>query len=119
MNKWEHVCVTLPNLTDTYQIGFTATGNYGYGVTLDMITVRTGVEDGIEEVASTKPAISVYPNPATDYINVSRAGNDEMFIYNVFGSLVKSTNENRIDVSGFAPGVYTLKTTEGTVKFVK
>ena len=119
MNHWDREWITLPNLTDTYQIGFTATGNYGYGVTLDMITVRTWGEAGIEEVSSTKPAISVYPNPATDYINVSRAGNDEMFIYNVFGSLVKSTNENRIDVSGFAPVVYTVKTSEGTVKFVK
>lgn len=120
MNVWRVKTFNLPpDLTDTYQIGFWARGNYGYGVTLDMITVKARAPEGITEMTSAQSAISVYPNPATDHITVIRNNNDEMFIYNVFGSLVKSTNENIINVSDFAPGVYFIKTSEGTVKFVK
>ena len=119
MNQWSSENISLPDLTDTYQIGFWAKGNWGFGVTLDLITIKAWTPEGINEMTSAQSTISAYPNPATDHITVIRNNNDEMFIYNVFGSLVKSTNENIINVSDFAPGVYFIKTSEGTVKFVK
>ena len=72
---------------------------------------------GISENEQTN--FSIYPNPASDYIFVNRESNDEIFIYNAAGSLVKSSNENRIDVSALSHGVYTVKCGNSTVKFVK
>ena len=114
---WQAASYFLPNLSNEYQIGFYAIGHYGYGVTIDDINVYLPV--GISETEEENNAISVYPNPAKEFIAVERKANDEIFIYNIYGSLVKRTFDSRIDVSGFTPGIYTVRTSEGTVKFVK
>ena len=118
-NDWENVKLALPDLTDNYQIAFRATGHYGYGAIFDWPEVKAWFSTGVNDIASENAKFSVYPNPATDYIFVDREGNDEIFIYNAFGSLVKSSRENRISVSDLASGIYVVKTSEGSVKFVK
>lgn len=112
--EWTTKTITLPG-NDQYQIAFEATTNYGFGILLDDICVE--VPTGVEENESV-PVFSVYPNPANDYITVNRTGNDEIFIYNAMGSLVKSSNENHINISNLAPGFYTVKSSEGTAKIV-
>jgi hypothetical protein len=67
---------------------------------------------GIEDVATTEAAI--YPNPATDVININTDENVlRVEVFNMQGQLVKVvTGEvNQISVNGLANGVYTLKLT--------
>lgn len=104
----------MPNLINTYQIVFPTTGNWGYGVTLDLIKLFAYESVGVKEL-SAGTTISVYSNYASDYIFVNREGNDEIFIYDTFRSLIKSSRENRISISDLASGIYVVKTSEGTV----
>ena len=56
--------------------------------------------------------MSVYPNPATDYIAVSNAnGIDSVVIYNELGSVVANEqccgeNEMIVETAGFETGTY-------------
>jgi len=59
-------------------------------------------------------AISLYPNPASDFISISGLANEvEIEIYDTLGKkiLVKAigSNQNKIDVSQLKPGVYLFK----------
>lgn len=68
----------------------------------------------------------IYPNPATDYIDVSML-NDKIFnsinIYNVFGKkiIAQSINKDniRIDVSKLSSGIYFAEITDGVIKNIK
>ena len=72
--------------------------------------------------------LSVYPNPATDVLNISLSNGtsiETVNIYNVSGKLVNNTklNGNQIDISQLNNGVYMVEvlTANGTfkTKFVK
>jgi len=68
--------------------------------------------------------ISVYPNPAQDYLNIKTDGinlNDtDIHIYDVVGKKVHASITNsRIDVSALAKGVYLIKITVGEDYVVK
>ncbi len=72
--------------------------------------------------------ISVFPNPATDYLNITGLSDNVQAIsmYSITGALVQEirTNVNRIDVSGLQAGVYFLSIVDAegevmTQKFVK
>lgn len=69
--------------------------------------------------------VKIYPNPVTDILNVVlNSANIKLTIYNSLGSKIveKFAYENivRIDVRNYAPGVYILKTGDGSVvKFIK
>ncbi len=73
---------------------------------------------------------NLYPNPASDYINISLTGASSevtVRIFDVRGSMVKSqvlnASENRIDVSTLAKGIYMVSVGEGkeisTKRFIK
>ncbi|MDO5615359.1 MAG: zinc-dependent metalloprotease [Cruoricaptor ignavus] len=71
-----------------------------------------------------KSDISVYPNPANDYIYIKLKNNDGLKIYNTSGQLVYSAilnkGENKIDISTFPPGIYLLTTSSGnSLKIIK
>jgi|GEM_PF-4161386 len=73
----------------------------------------------------------VYPNPATDYIDIAVAGNrsinDVVNVYDVLGNVVLSTSAGtpsegghiRLDVSGLAAGVYFVRVGGKMYDFVK
>jgi len=72
--------------------------------------------------------ITVYPNPATDYINIAGLSDDvqSVSVYSITGALVKNVvlTSNRIDVATLESGIYFLSviTDNGEVttkKFVK
>lgn len=69
--------------------------------------------------------IKVYPNPVKDILNVVlNIPNTKLTIYNSLGSKIAERfafeNIAKIDVSRYAPGVYILKTGDGSVvKFIK
>jgi len=57
--------------------------------------------------------ISIYPNPATDYIMTLTSGRGMLYIYDITGKLVKSTlifnPQQVIDISNLSKGVYIVR----------
>lgn len=96
------------NAEDGTQI-FKDNGKFGAQATY-MLDVTTPA--GVEDVVTTET--TVYPNPATDVININTADNVlRVEIFNMQGQLVKmETGEmNSISVKDLANGMYTLKLT--------
>ncbi len=59
-----------------------------------------------------KETVSVYPNPAKDYIQISGLSIAQNQLYNLNGNLVQTTNSDKIDISSLSKGVYLLQTTD-------
>ncbi|MEH6538237.1 MAG: LamG-like jellyroll fold domain-containing protein [Psychroserpens sp.] len=69
-------------------------------------------------------SITLFPNPTTDYIQLSNFTNKEDYIiYNILGSKIKDSNishNEKIDVRNLTNGLYFLKFDNGTtLKFIK
>ena len=99
----------------------TSNGQYiDFTVNVVLHYVNDGVgENGLE-------TISVYPNPACDFISVGVSqclSIQHVEIYNCLGQKVVSSNETEINVSALEPGIYFVRiTAEGktvTNRFVK
>jgi polyhydroxybutyrate depolymerase len=80
---------------------------------------------GINE-RSIRPLIKIYPNPAKTELTLGIPQNDknEVLISNLFGQVVVRTqNQNRIDISNLTSGIYIVTITQGqneyTQKFIK
>ncbi|UEQ77561.1 T9SS type A sorting domain-containing protein [Chryseobacterium arthrosphaerae] len=79
-----------------------------------------------KEIKKEQP-VSIYPNPVSDFLNISLKGNKEekMEIYNMEGRKVidaaVGNGRNQINVSGLQPGSYiiTIKNLEISAKFIK
>lgn len=103
-------------------IRFNFTSNYGNVMWIDNVRIveATGVEnhDG---------AVSVYPNPATNVLNISASESVESaVIYNVAGQVVMTENGhvNSINISNLASGSYIVRiqTVDGNItnqRFIK
>ena len=78
-------------------------------VVIDSITTSIGSE-------LSQKTFSVYPNPATTYLNLSEE--TTFLVFSVSGQEVSKGSGNRIDVSNFKSGVYILKTLVGDTRFV-
>lgn len=52
---------------------------------------------------------SVYPNPANTFVNIAGEDIDNICIYNAIGEKMLSTNEQCINVSDFANGLYLVR----------
>lgn len=81
---------------------------------------------GIEDNAANNMEFMLYPNPASEYVDVilpETAHNTEIALYDVTGKLVKkqNTTENsvRINVYDLSQGLYFVKVGNTTKKFVK
>lgn len=86
----------------------------------------TSVEDDLRD-----NVFSIFPNPATDYIEINSPsinrrvdGNGDIRIYNVLGEIVMSEvvqnfEPLRIDVSSLPPGLYFVRVVDKVFKFVK
>lgn len=64
----------------------------------------------------------VYPNPASDYINIaSTEAIDRLEVYSILGNLIisKSNSLDRIDISTLTPGFYLLNIYSGSKKIIK
>lgn len=92
----------------------------GQYVDFDVHAILHYVPDGIEE--NDAAAISVYPNPAHDYIRIdtqSIAPVQRVDIYNSTGQMVLSTTETEISVSTLPQGVYFISVFTENQKFVE
>ena len=82
---------------------------------------------GIEHFSNSNEQVTVYPNPATNNLQVSLAGNTEnieLKIVNMLGEVVIqpatfNTQNCTLDVSQLATGVYIIELTNSSGKFVK
>jgi hypothetical protein len=86
------------------------------------IYVTTDKPNGIDDL-TLQPAITVYPNPFTDYIMVKTDTDSRISLYNISGqclltTLVKS-GETCIETTNLPKGTYILKCGERAVKLVK
>lgn len=94
-------------------------GNLGHGWFIDDVVVE-GYFDGVEENLAENH--NVTPNPAKDFIRLEGFENgSEINIYNSLGQLIltKKYSENEmINVSNFASGVYFVRNGNQSTKFV-
>ena len=69
--------------------------------------------DDVTGLGDLADKVSVYPNPANDYISIVNAENSSIEIYNVFGSLVMSkktySKTEQIDISKLSGGTYFIR----------
>ena len=92
-------------------IKFKATSDYGNNVYVDKINIQNSTA-GIEDNAVN--SFNVYPNPATDFVNVSfvNAENVTVTLINAVGQTVKVYNNvntnTQLSLEGLASGVYVL-----------
>lgn len=77
-----------------------------------LLTV-TGEAEGLGLISLDSRALSVYPNPATDVLNIDLGSNkvaESIEIVNLTGqSVMKSKAVEALDVSSLAPGVYIVR----------
>ena len=74
--------------------------------------------------ASHQNAIKVYPNPATDVVNISKVSDNAVYmVYSISGQLVSKGKGNKVQVSSLEKGVYSIvisdKGVTSTQKFIK
>ncbi len=106
---------TNPN-TGASQIGlslgstYAGCGTYAYGEAEDYNVIIQG-SLGTNDISNTKDGIQIYPNPATDFLNVTKVSDKATYkIYNAAGQLVSNGNINggRINVSALVKGAYVI-----------
>ncbi len=132
---------TSTNEGDTYRVDYTFTPNSSwnsdelYLVAMVNNMNATDVNDrallnavqvklsdlqplGIENMVKTS-SVSVYPNPAHDYVNITNVANANIEIYNMLGELVHtqvSTQDNvNINISNLKTGNYIIKINAGDI----
>ncbi len=103
--------------------GVAATPNTAATVGLfDNLVIRTSSEDtllGVADNVAQTTAISVYPNPASDVVNIAGAEINKVTFADINGRTVKSLNVNStqatISISDLSSGVYmmTVETADG------
>ncbi|MFK5891545.1 MAG: YCF48-related protein [Flavobacteriaceae bacterium] len=102
----------LPNQTYYYRLVATNNGNTIYSDTYQYTTATLSLTDfDIEK------EISIYPNPATDFVNIKSNVFEKVNsieFYDVLGKLIYSENisndsDIKIDVSNFRRGIYFVK----------
>jgi photosystem II stability/assembly factor-like uncharacterized protein len=73
ITEWTEETITLPNLSTDYYVAFEATGQYGYGVTIDDITIDNGNAADLATVTTTV-VTDITTNSATSGGNVTNEG---------------------------------------------
>lgn len=89
---------------------------------LNILNVTVVVTDGVEENEAIR--ISIFPNPATDVLNIASESISRVEVFNMAGQRVwegqYSENEITIATSNWAPGTYMVKVSaQGTAKVEK
>lgn len=95
-------------------------GTFGRSIYSIDITTITGNLNPI----NAQRVLSVYPNPASDVINISGTTSPvTVRIADVKGAVAKTSTSTRIDISDMAKGVYTIEVTENNsttyTRFIK
>ena len=113
-----------PNLKGlmTWSINWDAVANcgavYEFAATYETIF---GSLNSIETITNTENKIEIYPNPASDVIQISASDISRMSIYNNLGELVylKDHFNKEIDISFLCKGIYSIEIDGNRTKLVK
>ncbi|WP_079666343.1 T9SS-dependent choice-of-anchor J family protein [Soonwooa buanensis] len=108
---WTDVTLPLPNKSNTYYVAFEGISKYGRGLDIDDVMVGDVANLAVNNTAANK-AISVYPNPAKDVVNIKTDKDvNSIQIFSLTGQLVKTIEKNvrTINVSDLKKGVYLLR----------
>jgi len=104
--------ITLDGTVGTVTVTVSQAGNENYNEASESTSFEVAVPAGIEDELM---GVSVYPNPAYEYINIEAAGFESMnaMVYDLRGIKILSksiSGENkRIDISNLKTGIYLLK----------
>jgi hypothetical protein len=104
--------------------------NYSTGVNPDACAIDFRTPTGMRNGESGGEELAVYPNPATDYINIyskySKKQHGEVKIMDITGrtmeskSIPESDNSIRINILDYPAGIYFItSTTEQGIKYKK
>lgn len=93
-----------------YYLGFLAYSDAGnFGIILDNFGLN--VASGISEVSNLPSA--VYPNPTSNFTTIAAPEGSLYQIFNSSGALTSkgicTSNQTKIDVSDYTPGIYTIQ----------
>ncbi|RZJ80843.1 MAG: T9SS type A sorting domain-containing protein [Chryseobacterium sp.] len=125
--KWYHLRIEIDHVTAKTvkyyldnQLVFTSTlsskigrtnelnfefDNYNSGYIIDNIIIKDLDQLAVNETSTTQ--ISIFPNPGSDFINITSGEEiSSVKIYDIAGSLIKTDNTSRIDISAFPKGNY-------------
>ncbi|MBS1646310.1 MAG: VCBS repeat-containing protein [Bacteroidetes bacterium] len=122
------VYVDLPNYKrdSSYHVSISATSsvsaNNNYLV--DSTSIYTTHATGIKQFASGSHNVWIYPNPAGSQLHIQNsAALGSISVYNALGQMVEAIqskeNTTTLDVSSYAPGLYTVLLSSGYSTFVK
>ncbi len=118
-------------ITDFFSFGkvnrYDAFGNlqdfFVTGVGPRSIVLQHGIGSDLQDVTISQPYLTVYPNPAQQYINISLETTSTVQIWNSAGQLAKIYTLNKgthtIDVADLSSGLYYVRTETGSGKFFK
>ena len=97
------------------------TNSYSSGYDLDGVAVLHSTSEGIDEVGN--EMVSVYPNPATDYITISGAEGKQAEMFDLTGRRVMEFTVNgascTVSVAALPAGIYMLRIDGEAVKVIK
>ena len=103
------------------QYGFTVRGRNGNPLNEQALgSVVLGVQSNVSTINLDDSEINVYPNPASNVLNISSKSNIENIeIFSLTGNKVISSINNKIDISSLKQGMYTVNITSAEGNSVK
>jgi hypothetical protein len=118
----------LPSPSATYQIALEGVAMYGYSINVDNVTVNAGALS-TSEVNHKKELFKVFPNPTSDFVNVTSTSKiSDVSIIDFSGKKVKAlktdNTEVKISVQDLPSGNYIVQVkgldgATGSQKFIK
>ena len=117
------VAAQLDGATGTFVQGDEPDGDdcYYQGFTFELTDLFPNANVGVPEV-NHNTHMSLYPNPATDQLNITLSQNADLVIYNIMGQKVMSmeghAGANSINISSLNAGVYFISAGSDTQKFI-
>lgn len=83
-------------------------GSNSEAATVDNIYIAQKEQSGINGIGE-KVRVSLYPNPASDFVNVAVNDEAEITVYDLSGKAVMHGNNTRFAVNALPAGVYLVK----------
>ena len=117
------IAVQLDDETGTFVQGdeTDGTNNLYQGFTFNLNEIFPDAGVSVPEIGH-NTNMTIYPNPATDRLNVTLNQAAEIVIYNIMGQVVASKDgkagENTIELSNLSNGVYFVNAGTNTQKFI-
>ncbi|OYX83824.1 MAG: hypothetical protein B7Y83_10195 [Flavobacteriales bacterium 32-34-25] len=137
--------ITAKRLEDTKTVSYTVSGSNEYNVTVNgvvrnyttasseaskieidanllqptntvIIASNSDCQGIVEDQFNINPAITLYPNPTADVVNIENVSKGLIQVYTNSGVLLmekNAENTKTIDLKGYAAGMYLVKITQG------